>query len=70
MDASNESTVYQVSLDGFPTEQFSAADKLPGETRPWDRERAWDCYKARYGDKVRRMNTDKVPVITAMDGSE
>ncbi len=54
---------YRVTLDGFPTDTFGPEDQDTADPRPWDKERAWDCYKRRYGATVRVGNHDKIPVI-------
>ena len=52
---------WQVELEGFPTAVFGPEDGAVC------RETAWDCYKRRYGDRVRRTRHDKTPVITRLE---
>jgi|GEM_PF-4880005 len=65
---------YRVQLEGFPAAEFGPADQLmivgadgipETDSRPWDAERAWDCYKRRMGAAVReKRRAGVVPVIT------
>jgi len=66
-------TRYRVQLPGFAAAEFGPADQVPvidndgapqTDLRPWDVERAWDCYKRRMGDAVRRRNHGNEPVIS------
>ena len=59
---------FRVEVKGFPTETFGPDDKLPikgddGTTapdpRPWDAERAWDCFKAMHKAARRRSSTPR-----------
>lgn len=54
-------SLFQVELEGHPTEAFGPEQGVSTQ------EQAWDAYKRKHGDKVRRRSHDKTPVITRIE---
>lgn len=73
------SVSYRVELEGFPTEVFAEGqtftttepdadgNPVPVQRAVTSAEKAWDAYKVKHGERVRRRNHHKTPVLTRIE---